>query len=173
MIGESIEERGFAIGPGVLTLPDIEGTDAWLMLTALPRSRAGMRHTLRHPVVLEFAHDARLVTIAKAILGCDPFPFRATRFDKSPASQLARSLAPGDRSAFARAAGNQGLGPWSVKDGAIYAHPPQSARNRVVALPLHLDALSPHRSRNLRRRAAFCTSNTQCPLRSQMVWNSP
>ena len=50
MIGESVEERGFAIVPRVLTLRDIEGIDAWLMLTALPRSRAGMRHALQHPV---------------------------------------------------------------------------------------------------------------------------
>ena len=37
-----------------------------------------MRHALGHPAVLEVARDLRLLGIAKEILGCDPFPFRAT-----------------------------------------------------------------------------------------------
>ena len=32
-----------------------------------------------------------------------------------------------------------GWGPWSVKDGVLYAHAPAAALNRMVALRVHLD----------------------------------
>lgn len=36
-----------------------------------------------------------------------------------------------------------GWGPWSVKDGVVYAHAPASALSRILALRVHLDDSAP------------------------------
>ncbi len=81
-----IEKQGFAILPDVLTHREIERLDESLACNPLPRSRAGMRNALRHPAIHAIARDPRLQAIAHEVLGGDPFPFRATLFDKSPVS---------------------------------------------------------------------------------------
>jgi ectoine hydroxylase-related dioxygenase (phytanoyl-CoA dioxygenase family) len=139
MLRDEVEKRGFAILSEVFTKHDIEGLDEKLASTPLPRSRAGMRHALRHPAILEVARGGRLLAIAKEVLGCDPLPFKATLFDKSPASNWLvvwhqdTALPLRERHDIAE------WGPWSVKDGIIYAHAPARALSRVVALRIHLD----------------------------------
>jgi ectoine hydroxylase-related dioxygenase (phytanoyl-CoA dioxygenase family) len=134
-----VEQRGFATLPEVLTRSEIERLDESLTRNPLPRSRAGMRHALRHPAVLAIARDPRLQVIAREVLGCEPFPFRATLFDKSPVSNWLvvwhqdTALPLRERHEIPE------WGPWSVKDGVIYAHAPATALSRVVALRLHLD----------------------------------
>lgn len=136
---DEIVTRGFAILPEALTQRDISRLAESLNQTQLARSRAGMRHALKHPAVVATARDPRLLGIAREILGCDPFPFRATLFDKNPVSNWLvvwhqdTALPLRERREIA------GWGPWSVKDGVIYAHAPASALSRVVSLRLHLD----------------------------------
>jgi ectoine hydroxylase-related dioxygenase (phytanoyl-CoA dioxygenase family) len=105
----------------------------------LSRSRAGMRHALRHHAVLGVARDPRLLAIAQEILGCNPFPFRATLFDKSPVSNWLVVWHQDTALPLRERRELPEWGPWSVKDGVIYAHAPASALSRVVALRLHLD----------------------------------
>src|ERR1700685_3647610 len=81
-----VEKKGFAILPEVLTRSDLDQLDESLKRDPLPRSRAGMRHAIRHPAVLAVARESRLRAIAQEVLGCDPFPFTATWFDKSTLS---------------------------------------------------------------------------------------
>jgi len=134
-----IEKQGFAIVPEVLSRSDIVRLDESFSRDPQPRSRAGMRHALRHPSVLAIARDPRLRAIAQGVLRCDPFPFRATLFDKSPVSNWLvvwhqdTALPLRERHEIPE------WGPWSVKDGVIYAHAPASALSRVIALRLHLD----------------------------------
>jgi ectoine hydroxylase-related dioxygenase (phytanoyl-CoA dioxygenase family) len=134
-----IEKQGFAILPEVLTRSEIERLDESLIRNPLSRSRAGMRHALVHPAVLAVARDPRLLAIAQQVLGCNPFPFRATLFDKSSASNWLvawhqdRALPLRERRELPE------WGPWSVKDGVIYTNAPASALSSVVALRLHLD----------------------------------
>jgi ectoine hydroxylase-related dioxygenase (phytanoyl-CoA dioxygenase family) len=134
-----IEKQGFAIVPEVLSRSEIVRLDESFSRDPLPRGRAGMRHALRHPSVLAIARDSRFRAIAQQVLGCDPFPFRATLFDKSPASNWLvvwhqdTALPLRERHEIPE------WGPWSVKDGVIYAHAPASALSRVIALRLHLD----------------------------------
>ena len=98
-----------------------------------------MRHALRHPEVCAVASDSRLLDIAREILACDPFPFRATLFDKSPVSNWLvvwhqdTALPLRERRDIAE------WGPWSVKEGVIYAHAPAHALSTIIALRLHLD----------------------------------
>jgi hypothetical protein len=114
-----VEKQGFAVVPEVLTRSHIERLDQCLIRNPLVRSRAGMRHALRHPDVLAVARDPRLLNIARQILGSDPFPFRATLFHKSPVSNWLvvwhqdTALPLRERRDFS------GWGPWSVKDGVI------------------------------------------------------
>jgi ectoine hydroxylase-related dioxygenase (phytanoyl-CoA dioxygenase family) len=134
-----IEKQGFAIVPEVLSRSEIVRLDESLSRNPLPRSRAGTRHALRHPSVLAIARDARLRAIAQEILGCDPFPFKATLLNKSPISNWLVAWHQDKALPLRERRELPGWGPWSVKDGVIYANAPASALSRVVALRLHLD----------------------------------
>jgi ectoine hydroxylase-related dioxygenase (phytanoyl-CoA dioxygenase family) len=134
-----VPKQGFAIVPDVLTRSDLDRLDESLKRTPLPRSRAGMRHALRHPAVLAVARDPRLLAIAQEILGCASFPFKATLFDKSPISNWLVAWHQDKALPLRERREHRAWGPWSVKDGVIYAHAPASALSRVVALRLHLD----------------------------------
>jgi hypothetical protein len=79
-----VERDGYAIVPSVLGAEEIQKLAAELASSALPRSRAGIRHLLHHPVVMKVANDPRLLGIAQSILGDKALPFKATLFDKSP-----------------------------------------------------------------------------------------
>jgi ectoine hydroxylase-related dioxygenase (phytanoyl-CoA dioxygenase family) len=103
------------------------------------RSRAGARHLMSHPVVAELAADRRLVAVAESALGA-AIPYRATLFEKSG---KANWLVPWHQdtalpleSSFDAA----GWGPWSEKEGILYAHALAWALSRVIALRLHIDA---------------------------------
>lgn len=134
-----VQKRGFAILPEVLTGSDVEQLDESLSRNPLRRSRAGMRHALKHPAVLAVARDPRLLAIAQEILGCNPFPFRATLFDKSPASNWLVAWHQDKALPLKERRELPEWGPWSVKDGVIYAHAPASTLARVVTLRLLLD----------------------------------
>jgi len=84
--GQAIEGCGFAIVPNVLPEPTIASLLEQLADPALRRSRAGIRHALSLPAIAAIAHDDRLIGLARAVLGSDTIPFRATLFDKSPVS---------------------------------------------------------------------------------------
>ena len=136
---DEVEKQGFAILPDVLTRRDVEQLDESLARDPLPRSRAGMRHALRQPAVLALARDPRLLDIAQQVLGCSPIPFKATLFDKSPVSNWLVVWHQDTALPLRERHEIPGWGPWSVKDGVIYAHAPANALSRVVALRLHLD----------------------------------
>jgi len=139
MLQAKVEEQGFAILPAALTGSDVEQLDESLARNPLPRSRAGMRHALKHPAVLAVARDPRVLAIAQQILGSSAFPFRATLFDKSPISNWLVVWHQDTALPLRERREQPEWGPWSTKDGVVYAHAPASALSRVVALRLHLD----------------------------------
>jgi ectoine hydroxylase-related dioxygenase (phytanoyl-CoA dioxygenase family) len=134
-----VEQRGFTILPEVLTRSDLDRLSESLKRDPLPRSRAGMRHALRHPAVLAIAHEPRLRAIAQEILGRDAFPFKATLFDKSPISNWLVAWHQDKALPLRERREHRAWGPWSVKDGVTYANAPASALSTVLALRLHLD----------------------------------
>jgi ectoine hydroxylase-related dioxygenase (phytanoyl-CoA dioxygenase family) len=135
----SIEKEGFAIIPRVLEGDHITSLLKSLSLSTLPRSRAGVRHMLRHEAVSSLAHEPPLLKIARAVLGPEAFPFRATLFDKSPAANWLVAWHQ-DKSLPLRARQDfDGWGPWSVKEGVIYAQAPARVLAQVLALRVHLD----------------------------------
>lgn len=136
---QSIEARGFAVIPDLFPNAEIENIGKDLDAAPLRRSRAGARHVLSESVVAQLAHDSRLLDIAQQILGPNAFPYRATLFAKSSIANWLvvwhqdTALPLRDRRDI------PGWGPWSVKEGVIYAHAPASALEQVLALRVHLD----------------------------------
>lgn len=129
---------GFFIEPHVLS-----GAECEALLDTLGdagRGRAGARHLMRNPAVAELAMDARLSSIARAVLGAQATPYRATLFEKSG---RANWLVPWHQDTALPLVARfdaPGWGPWSEKNGILYAHAPAEILSRIVALRLHLDA---------------------------------
>lgn len=134
-----VAERGYSILPWAFSPGAIDSLEKKLSETPLPRSRAGMRHALRHPAVLEVALSTELLGVVREVLGSEAFPFKATLFDKSPASNWLVVWHQDTALPLRQRREAPGWGPWSVKDSVIYAHAPAGELSRVVALRLHLD----------------------------------
>jgi ectoine hydroxylase-related dioxygenase (phytanoyl-CoA dioxygenase family) len=140
---ESLETDGYAIVSPVLSPNEVETILGELGNLKQSRGRAGIRHLLHHPALNVIAHDARLLVIARAILGADAFPFRATLFDKSPQANWLIAWHQDTALPLRERREAVGWGPWSVKEGIAYAHAPARVLERVLALRLHLDDCTP------------------------------
>lgn len=136
---EPIQEHGYAIIPGILKPTEVGSVLEAFSRAELPRSRAGLRHAMKLPAVASVAQDPRLMEVARAALGADPFPFRATLFDKSPNANWLVVWHQDTALPLQERHEIPGWGPWSVKDGVNYAHAPASALSQVLALRIHLD----------------------------------
>jgi hypothetical protein len=134
-----LEQDGYAIETQVFETAEIAQLIARIGAAALPRSRAGIRHAMKNADVAELARDSRLLGMAQSVLGPDAFPFRATLFDKSPTSNWLVVWHQDTALPLRERRETPGWGPWSVKDGVIYAHAPASALSQVLALRVHLD----------------------------------
>jgi len=139
MLRGLIEEQGFAVIDDLLESYEVENLIAELSRSRLPRSRAGLRHALRHPAIAALAKNSQLLAIAQEILGREALPFRATLFDKSPTSNWLVVWHQDTALPLRNRREVPGWGPWSVKDGVIYAHAPAGALCGVLALRIHLD----------------------------------
>lgn len=135
----SIDQTGFAIIPAVLKKEEIETLLENLASLESQRTRAGIRHLLGRPAIAQIATDPRMLGIAQSILGPDAFPFRATLFDKSPDANWLITWHQDTALPLQEKHEAHGWGPWSVKEGVIYAHAPAQALEKVIALRLHLD----------------------------------
>lgn len=135
----SVEERGFATIPAVLADRDISKLERAFERAGVARSKAGVRHALKHSAIAEVAHNERLLEIARRVLGAGVVPFRATLFDKSPKSNWLVVWHQDTALPLCERHETPDWGPWSVKDGVIYAHAPTAALSQVLALRVHLD----------------------------------
>jgi len=118
---KSIEQQGFAIIPEVLTRVEVEELLEALSHVTLQRSRAGVRHALRYAAIAALAQNSRLLGIAQQILGSTAFPFRATLFNKSPDTNWLVVWHQDTALPLRERRQSAGWGPWSVKEGVIYA----------------------------------------------------
>lgn len=136
---QAIEDRGFAIVPRVI--PELLLTSLLEHISdpLLPRSRAGIRHALGVPAIAAVAQDERLIGLARAVVGPEATPFRATLFDKSSVSNWLVVWHQDTALPLSARQNKIGWGPWSVKNGVHYAHAPARALETVIALRVHLD----------------------------------
>ena len=140
MTAYQTQNAGFRISEGVLSTEECDAIVSSLSNSSVSKGRAGARHLMGVEEVAGIAIDKRLLDIARRQLRTEPFPFRATLFEKSgKANWLVvwdQDTALPLRERFEA----PGWGPWSEKAGLPYAHAPTSALSRVVALRVHLDA---------------------------------
>jgi ectoine hydroxylase-related dioxygenase (phytanoyl-CoA dioxygenase family) len=140
-MSNSIEHNvtGFEVVPEVLARSEVDSIAQSIQSDMLECSRAGARHLMRRPVVNQVAHDPRLLSISRRFLQADPFPFRATLFDKSARNNWLVVWHQDTALPLRERRDVPGWGPWSVKAGIAYAHAPASALSRIIALRLHID----------------------------------
>lgn len=130
---------GFEIIPNVFGDSELDHISQVLNAAQAKRSRAGIRHLLNIPEILELAQDPRLIDLVTKILGCKPIPFGATLFDKSSETNWLVTWHQDKALPITKAIEAPGWGPWSQKDGVTYAIAPASALEQVVAVRIHLD----------------------------------
>jgi ectoine hydroxylase-related dioxygenase (phytanoyl-CoA dioxygenase family) len=127
------------IAERLLDRTEVVGITALFERDLATRSRAGARHLLRIPAVRGLASDTRLIALAAYALGGSPIPFRATLFDKSPASNWLVSWHQDTALPLRERVDCLDWGPWSVKAGVLHARAPAAALQHIVALRVHLD----------------------------------
>jgi ectoine hydroxylase-related dioxygenase (phytanoyl-CoA dioxygenase family) len=135
----TVRNDGYGLIPGVFDVDEVKSVLAELVGANLPRSRAGVRHAMKNVTVARVARDERMMRIAQAILGERTIPFRATLFEKLPTSNWLVAWHQDTALPLTERKDCSGWGPWSLKDGVIYAHAPAAALEQVLALRLHLD----------------------------------
>jgi ectoine hydroxylase-related dioxygenase (phytanoyl-CoA dioxygenase family) len=113
--------------------------EAGLETPIVCRSRAGIRHAMKVPGVAALARDPRLHQLAQAVVGPSAIPYRATLFVKSVDSNWLVVWHQDTALPLQQRDDRPGWGPWSIKEGILYAHAPEQALSQVVALRLHLD----------------------------------
>lgn len=138
-LGHDVHTNGFAVIPGVLRRADTEPVLRELDRTDLARRRAGVRRALKYAWVAALARNPLVLALAQRVLGGEAYPFRATLFDKSRDSNWLVVWHQDTALPLREKREAAGWGPWSVKDGVIYAHAPASALRQVRALRIHLD----------------------------------
>lgn len=136
---DDINEQGFAVVENVLPTEELDPLTEELARATWRRSRAGVRHALGHDAVAALARNPRLLRMAAQVLGGSALPFHATLFDKSPKANWLVAWHQDTALPMRDRKNVPGWGPWSLKDGVIYAHAPVAALNRVLALRVHLD----------------------------------
>ena len=92
------------------------------------------------PEVHRLASDDRLLQVASAVLESRAVPYRATLFAKSGRANWLVVWHQDTALPVANRVSSAEWGPWSTKEGILYAHAPAPALERVVALRVHLDA---------------------------------
>jgi ectoine hydroxylase-related dioxygenase (phytanoyl-CoA dioxygenase family) len=132
-------DAGYGIFCNVWRSDEVVALATTLAQADLDRSRAGARHLLTQPAVAAPARDPRMRAIAQQFLHTEPFPFRATLFDKSAQSNWLVVWHQDTALPLRERRDVAGWGPWSIKGGVTYARAPASALSRVIALRMHLD----------------------------------
>lgn len=130
-------DRGFGIFPSVFEPRELSAA-LIAATTSATRSKAGARHLLHLTAVRQLAEDSRLLKLASQFIG-SPIPFKATWFDKSPASNWLVSWHQDTALPLRSTIEAVGWGPWSIKAGQIYGHAPASVLSGVIALRVHID----------------------------------
>ena len=136
---QAIGDAGFAILPALFSCEYLDQLLQKVDESAPRRSRAGIRHALSLSPVAAVARGPQMIELARQVLGSEAFPFRATLFDKSPASNWLVVWHQDTALPLRQRIELPGWGPWSIKDGITYAHAPAIALSQVLALRVSCD----------------------------------
>jgi hypothetical protein len=134
-----IGHTGYSFEQSVFSDAECDSLISALEETPIQRSRAGVRHLMANAVISVLAADRRLLAIAERGLGARAIPFRATLFDKSWQANWLVAWHQDTALPITSVFDSPGWGPWSEKGGIIYAHAPEWALSRILALRVYLD----------------------------------
>lgn len=134
-----MDDDGYWIENHVLTDAECDVIVRGLSQNANGRGRAGIRHLMSNPIVATLANDHRLLRLAQRSLGNGAVPFRATLFEKSGKANWLVFWHQDTALPLVAHTESHEWGPWSQKEGVLYAHAPGRALARVLALRVHLD----------------------------------
>ena len=134
-----VEERGFAVIPGIFEEDQVTLLAENLATANMRSRRAGVRQDLGNDAVASLANDRTILKIGRSIFCANADPFRATMFEKTTDANCLVVWHQDTALPLRRREETPGWGPWSVKEGVIYAHAPASALSQVLALRVHLD----------------------------------
>lgn len=137
-----MNDQGFEIEEGVLSEVECRVLTGTLSQVGTRRTRAGARHLMSHPEVAELARGSSLLRIAKRWVGPQARPYRATLFEKTGEHNWLVVWHQDTALPLQTRLDSPEWGPWSTKDGILYAHAPTWALTNIVALRLHLDPSS-------------------------------
>lgn len=136
--------EGFSIVTDVFSDQECEHFSNLLSATAEGRGRAGTRHLMSNPFVATLASDNRLLEVASQSLGTQAIPYRATLFEKTSRANWLVVWHQDTALPLSSFTDSQEWGPWSTKNGILYAHAPSWALSRIIALRIHLDGSTTH-----------------------------
>jgi hypothetical protein len=132
-------DSGYSIKHAMFETSRMAEVSRALESSALRRSKAGARHVLSVPAVGLLANDPGLLAFASSFVDAPAMPFRATLFDKSPASNWLVTWHQDTVLPLSRRSDDAAWGPWTVKGGVLHAGAPAETLARIVALRIHLD----------------------------------
>lgn len=135
-----VRDEGFSIVENVFSGRECDEFVAVLSRTLERRGRAGTRHLMKNPFVAALASDFRLIDIARRTLGNRAIPYRVTLFEKTNRANWLVVWHQDTALPLSSHNASPAWGPWSQKDGILYAHAPTWALTSIVALRIHLDA---------------------------------
>ena len=133
-------DAGYTIVESVLSPSECDDLTNALATDAQTRGRAIRRHLMSVLAVRELAAHPRLMRVAADALGGSAVPYRATLFAKSGRANWLVVWHQDTALPLAERLASDEWGPWSTKEGVLYAHAPAWALDRIVALRIHLDA---------------------------------
>lgn len=141
-MGQEFEtmDKGYFIQDEILSPDECEILVDSISRTHDSQGRAGIRHLMKIPEVKSISSDVRLLRIAKLFLGSSAIPYRATLFEKSGHANWLVAWHQDTALPLENRVDSPDWGPWSEKEGLVYAHAPDWALSRVIALRIHLDA---------------------------------
>jgi ectoine hydroxylase-related dioxygenase (phytanoyl-CoA dioxygenase family) len=144
LTADAVDRVGYAIVPDVIQPEECVKVLADLAALRPLRSRAGLRHAMRYPTVRAIAEDPRVLAVAREVLGEPALPFRATLFDKPQNSNWLVAWHQDTALPMRAKRDSENWGPWSLKDGILYAHAPAEILGQILALRIHLDDSTAH-----------------------------
>jgi ectoine hydroxylase-related dioxygenase (phytanoyl-CoA dioxygenase family) len=148
-VGE-VEERGYALLPGVLgadevtaLLAEVEAAGADAAAGDEVRRRASvyaMRNLLETvPAVRALARSRPVRALVEPLLGEGAFAVRGILFDKTPDANWKVTWHQDLTLAVRERREVQGFGPWSEKAGVVSVQPPAAVLERMLTVRLNLD----------------------------------
>jgi len=137
---ETLSDPGFEISEEVISANECEALVKGMAPDPAGRHRAGARHLMSLPAVKSLAQSEALLAIARRWVGPGAVPYRATLFDKTGFRNWLVVWHQDTALPLAAKFDSAEWGPWSIKEGVLYAHAPAWALGRIVALRVHLDA---------------------------------